>query len=204
MTGHATSSELQEIQRLEANLDLSLNSVDDLMQLALLYMEPAHREEEAIQLLEAVISRDPLIGEARIWLAYVLLHYKMDSVSLSRAIEVLTPLLEDPTFDGPASMMVAEVLEEQGADLGDRIQFLEMSVAKEPSWVNNRQDLAWAYSASGRSEDARRQLELALGSVRRANPAWGVHRRNFEESITGRTAFGVEERLRSDIQDLSS
>jgi hypothetical protein len=90
--------------------------------------------------------------------------------ALERAGEVLAPLLDVDAYAGAANMLLAEVLEEQRAGLDERIRLLEASVAREPDWVSNRQDLAWAYSESGRHSEAAEQLERAIGSVRSADP----------------------------------
>jgi hypothetical protein len=74
-------------------------------------------------------------------------------------------------------------------------------VAREPDWVSNRQDLPWAYSEAGRHQEAAEQLERALRSVLTADPSWGLARRSYEESITGRAAEGTEARLRADLAE---
>jgi len=203
MSGHASPSESREIEAREKRLDPALSPIDDLLELALLYVEPAHREDEAIRLLEAVLQRDPFNGEARLWLAYILLHFRMDAPALARARDAVTPLLDTHPYGGAATLLLAEVRDEQGAGLAERIHILERSVAQEPDWVSNRQDLSRAYSEAGRNEDALEQLRRALNSISSVDPTWTGAKRNFEESITGRTAFGAEARLRQEIYELS-
>lgn len=202
MTGHETPEQRREIDERAAAVDPRTSPVEELVDLALLYLEPAHREDEAIDLLEAAVDRDPLHQAARIWLAHTLLHVRMDAVAVERAREVLTPLLTVPTAAGAANLLLAEIREEQGADLDERIALLESSVAREPDWVSNRHDLAWAYSDAGRHADAAEQLERALRSVVPVDPAWDAARRSYEESITGRSADGTEARLRADLAEL--
>lgn len=203
MSGHAGPDELREIEAREARLDPATSPVGDLLQLGLLYLEPAHREDEAIELFETVVARTPEHAPARLWLAYSLLHFVMDAPALARAEEVLTPLLDSDSNEGAAYMLLAEVRDEQGADIAERIRLLETSVAREPDWVANRHDLAWAYSAAGRHDEAAAQLRKALEFVRAPDPARGLEEERFEESITGRTQFGAEERLHADLRELA-
>lgn len=203
MTGHATAAEAREIESREATLDRATSPVGELLELALLYLEPAHREDEAIELLESIVARHPQHAEARVWLAYALLHFGMDQDSLARAREVVTPVLENTSHAGAAYMLLGEIGEEDGVEVAERIRLLEASVAAEPEWVNNRHDLAVAYFEAGRSEDATAQLEAALGSIRGEDPDWSLARRSYEESLTGRTAFEAEDRLRAASRELA-
>jgi tetratricopeptide (TPR) repeat protein len=115
-----------------------------------------------------------------------------------------TPLLNHPTHAAAAHLLLAEVRDEQGGDLDERIALLERSVALAPDWVSNRQDLAWAYSEAGRQADATAQLNHAIGAVRAADPSWSIRQREFEESISGRAAAGTVERLREDLRELTT
>lgn len=202
MSGHATADQEREIRARAAALG-SASSADDFVDLALLYLEPAHQDGDAVALLERLLQWQPGNAVARIWLAYALLHMRLDGPPLQRAAEVLMPLLDESAAAGAAHMLLAEVRDEQGGDLAERISLLERSVALEPDWVNNRQDLAWAYSEAGRHADSAAQLQAAMAAVRDADPGWGLQRREFEESITGRTAAGARDRLAEDLRQFS-
>jgi tetratricopeptide (TPR) repeat protein len=202
MSGHATPEQLSEIQARAALVNPATSPADEVIDLAVLFLEPAHREDAAISLLEALLGREPENAAARVWLAYALLHFRMDQAALDRATQLLIPLLDHPIYAGAAHLLLAEVRDEQGRDLAERIGLLERSVALAPDWVSNRQDLAWAYSEAGRQEDAAAQLNQAITAVRAVDPSWGIQQREFEESITGRTAAGTVERLREDLREL--
>lgn len=204
MTGHATPDQMREIESREAILDPATGSIEDVVTLALLYAEPAHREDDAIALLETAVAREPGSADARIWLAYLLLHVRMDSAALTRAADVLEPLRtsSSPRLSAAAHLLLAEIGDERGQVVGDRIRLLEASIEQRPDWVSNRQDLAWAYSEVGRQADAAAQLRVALAAIIPADPAWSVGRREFEESITGRTGDGATARLQSDLDAL--
>lgn len=203
MSGHASPDQLADINVRAAALDPATSPPTDLIDLALLYLEPAHREDDAIELLEITLSREPNNGDATIWLAYALVHVRLDQAAMNRATDLLTPLLDDRTHAAAAHLLLAEVRDEQGADVAERIALLERSVALAPDWVNNRQDLAWAYSEADRQADAAAQLNQAITAIRAADPSWTIQQREFEESITGRTAAGTTERLREDLRELA-
>ena len=205
MSGHESKEEAELIGRLEANLDLNQSPIEDLLELGQLYIEPAHREDEAIRLFEAVLRRDPDNAAARFWLANIYLRYLMDQEALKRAVELLGPVLEDgSSYTGAAFMLLAEILEEPGdLPLERKIQLLEASAELEPEWVYNRQSLAWAYSEAGRFAEALAQLQRARANVIPPDPNWTLTRRNFEESVTGRAGHRVVERLDADIEKVS-
>jgi thioredoxin-like negative regulator of GroEL len=204
MTGHATSEELKVVQQLEAAIDLTNSPIEDLLQLGQLYIEPCHREADAISLFDAVLQRDPAETRAKFWLAYCYLHYLMDPDAIRRAAVLLESIIQtDPHHAGAAYMLLAEVLEEESHLTVDRkIQLLEASVSLEPDWVYNRENLAQAYHEAGRFSDALEQIHKALANVTTTDPQWSITTRNFEESITGRIGYRVIERLTADLEKI--
>lgn len=74
----------------------------------MLYIDPAHREAEAISLLEEILEMDPSNGRAQLWLAYCCIHYLMDEPALRRAIALTEKLEEDSELGGAAAMLRAE------------------------------------------------------------------------------------------------
>jgi len=199
-SGHATPEELERVSRLEATLDLATSPVGELLALGLLYLEPFHREDDAMHVFEALLAREPDHGLAKLWLAYAYLHHVMDDAALARAAEVLESLLDgDSEVAAAARMLLTEVLEERGSPrLDERIRLLEESVEREPGWVYNRQSLAWAYRDAGRHADALDQIDDAVRNATGIHPDASVALRAFEESITGRGGHRAAERLRGD------
>lgn len=205
MTGHANAEELRLVERLESAVDLATSPIEDVLELGQLYIEPCHREADAIRLFEGVLKRDPHHIWAKFWLAYCCLHYLMDREALRRARTLLESVMtRDPQHAGAACMLLAEVLEEEqgSASLHRQIRLLEASVGCEPGWVYNRQALSRAYRQAGRLVDAVAQIRAALSNVMVADPSWTVTTRNFEESITGRIGHRVAERLASDLKEI--
>jgi|SRR5579864_4004196 hypothetical protein len=93
MRGHATKEEEARVRDLESRVDLETSPLSQLLELGLMYQEPCHEEDRAILCLEAILARDPDCSLARIWLAYILLHYRMDNASLRRARQLLRPIV---------------------------------------------------------------------------------------------------------------
>jgi tetratricopeptide (TPR) repeat protein len=205
MNGHASAEELELIKRLEAGIDLKESSTKDLLELGQLYIEPSHREAEAIQLFETVLQRDPYNASAKFWLAYCCVHYLMDEDALQRATDLLESVIErgdGEEYTSAAYMLLAEVLEEGDLSTERKIQLLEASVGYEPDWVYNHQSLAWAYMEAGKPSDALEQINQALSNVKSPDPEWSVTKWNFEETISGRIGNRATERLLADLEKL--
>ncbi|MCI0337070.1 MAG: hypothetical protein L0226_05810 [Acidobacteria bacterium] len=206
MSGHASKDEMKIVEQLESAIDLKTSPIDDLLELGQLYIEPCHREAEAILIFETILMRNPHNNAAKFWLAYCCLHYLMDPKALQRAVSLLeTNINANDDYAGASYAMLAEIFEEQNSSSHEKkIQMLEASVIKEPSWVYNRQSLAWAYIEVGRFADAFEQIQIALTNVQEPDPGWNITKRNFEESITGRTGYRAIERLQSDLEKIKT
>jgi len=206
MNGHATDEDMKIVRQLESKIDLESSPLADLLELGQLYIEPCHREEEAMRIFEAVLARDPNNADAKFWLAYCCLHYLMVPAAIRRAAILLESVIQtNPERAGAAYLLLAEVLDEEGNLTVDRkIELLEKSVALEPTWVHNRESLAWAYMEAARFADALEQISKALTNVVTPNPEWSITTRNFEESITGRTGHRITERLSGDLEKIKT
>ena len=201
---------LEDIQRLETGMDLQKGPLDDLIELAHLYLLPGHSEDDALRLLELVIKRDSGNSEAKLWLAYVFLHYVPIQESFRRAKKLLESIIETgDSWTGAAYHFLdyAEWLIADYANRGDeiidrRIALLEASVAREPEWVLNRILLAHVYEKAGRYSEAMEQLEKALKNVWDPVPDksdWSERKDNYESWITARAANGEKERISGEI-----
>jgi thioredoxin-like negative regulator of GroEL len=190
---------------LESRVDARHGPIDDILELAQLYIEPCHREGDAIALFEAVLERDPQNSVARLWISHCCLHYLMESKALRRAAALLASIIStDSDSAGAAYWLLAQVLDDLGElSVERRIELLEASVACEPAWVLNRQSLASAYEEAGDLPAAIAQIRQALANVGREDPSWRPARKNFERSITGRASFRIAERLHAQLARLS-
>lgn len=219
MFGHASSSEIEMVKQMERSLDLARSPIDELLRLGQLYIEPLHQEHQAIKVLEAAIRREPCNTWVTYWLSYCCVYYLMDDSALEKARDLLKScILTCPKPSAAIYSLLAEVLDdlegpwrqdvksEQArrtpTPLVERIHLLEESVRLEPSWVNNRISLAWAYERAGRIGDAIHELEQAKKNIVHPDANWDYTRRNFEELVTGRIAHNVKERIDEKLMSL--
>lgn len=204
MRGHSTDQEQRQLAELEGHLDFNKSSIEELLTLGLLYIEPAHEEENAIRCFEATLEREPDCALARIWLAYCLQHCGMDRESLRKALAVLLPLhAEDSPERGAALMLSVLIARDQGViNLESSVAMMEESVSSEPRWVSNRQLLAELYRRCSRKEEAIEQIRLALLNVMSPNSSWSILHKNYETFITWRAAHRNAERLEQELQSL--
>jgi len=197
--GHESASERQKLSRLESLAAKGTAGSDDLLELALFYMEPFHQEEKAIETLELCLGKDPDGWTARVWLAYLYLHYGLDETSLKAAQMTLTPLTDMPGAPGAAAgMLLSQIGRELGElDPAGEAELLERSVALEPSWANNRYLLAHCYGLLGRVGAALAQLDAAASSVTSPQTPSSKAELEFESAITARTAHGIRGQIES-------
>lgn len=197
MTGHATKKQDALVRELEASLDPSTSPVEQLLDLAVLYLCPHHEGVKAAALLEKILRREPDNGDARIWFAYAAAHELMDSNSLRRAYNLLTDELRSRgDRAGAAALLAAYVGKEAGIiDDKEEKRLLELSVQLEPRWVYNRQILAHRYASNGEVSKALGQLESAEENILDSTQHVSHREREFEVEITGRGAHRVRENL---------
>jgi len=191
---HATPEEAQMISALESRVNVETSPVDNLLRLAQLYICPQHSIERAVELLQAVLRRDPDNMWAKYWLAYRNLRY---ATTKGAVLEARRLLEHCPEQAGALYQLLCPVREELG-DLSDeeRVALLEESVRLEPNWTGNREWLALAYEKVGRIEDAVRQLETALQNMLpEADPSWDPVKSTFEAEVTGRTGVYSREEI---------
>jgi hypothetical protein len=170
----------------------------------LLYRCPCHEEDKSIRLLEGILDRDGDFSAARIWLGYLHLHYSLDPASIKKARQLLESVPDGDRIHRAASLQLLAAVGEDLKDLStsEIIRLLEASVALAPHWVNNRDLLADYLARIGDTAAAEAQLRAALDNVIAADPGWSPAEREFEISITGRTADRVAERLTSHLTQL--
>jgi tetratricopeptide (TPR) repeat protein len=193
VTGHATPLEREIIDTLEHQLSVDASPIADLVQLARLYICPDHREDEAIELLEAALNRDSANAEAKFWLAYCLVMFKMDTDSVSRALSLFTELANsdsDEVFAAAAWDFLPSVYMELGnTSPAEKIKCYSRSVELQPQWVHNRLHLAQALLEIGENERALAEAEMALQNRVEAGETYcRAVDNSFEEEITGRAA----------------
>jgi hypothetical protein len=206
MRGHATAEQEATVRALESRLDPATSSLASLLELALLYQEPCHEEDKAIELLETILERDSNYSLAKIWLAYLHRHYSLDPASFKKARQLLQSVPDsDRTLYAAALLLLAEI----GQGLEDLstpelIRLLQASVASAPTWVANRNLLGWYLAEIGERDEAAVQIRAALRNIIPLDPAWPLAEREFEVSITARAAHGIARLLESYLARLGA
>jgi tetratricopeptide (TPR) repeat protein len=190
MSGHESPEELELIARLENNVNYDTSPIETLMDLGLMYMEPCHREDEAIRLFEIALERDPRSSQTKFWLAYCLIHYRMDPAALKRAKELVEEIIAaDPECAGGGYYLLSEIMQDLGnLNVENNIQVLELSVRHKPHWVHNHVSLASAYWNVRRTAEAIAEMRAAIDNLQLPEPGWGITKKMWESLITGRIA----------------
>jgi tetratricopeptide (TPR) repeat protein len=185
-SSHATQAELAELERLEA----AVKSNDDRqlkLDLAQLLIEPAHRDDEAFKIYESILASDPWDAQAAVGAAYVHIHTFMAKENLLLAVSLLTQVLDRDGAAGRGEMLLAEALGDLGrlTDL-ERMQMLERSVERAPTWSKNHLLLALAYRDLGDRDRAR--IHITAAQANRLSSAAGLTlvEVSFEVCYTGR------------------
>lgn len=190
MRGHSTPGELDQLEALESLVGAGSASIDDLITLGLLYMEPAHEEDRSIKCFAEVLQRAPGNALARIWLAYVLQQYDMRPEALRRGLELVRPLCEPGAPQRGAALILSVLITRDlgEASVADSIAKLEQSTVVEPAWVSNRILLVGYYDTLENTDEVLRQIDLAMPNLVAIDPAWGVQKMNYEIFITWRAS----------------
>ena len=204
--GHASEDEIKYIRDVERRVAKEPD-IETLLELGVLYIEPAHREAEAVELFEAILESDPSNGRAQFWLAFCCIHYLMDEPALHRAIALTQRLDNDPELGGAAAMLRAEASQDAGKiTKPEKVRLLETSVGRSPNWVSNRERLAWAYEQVGKFREALEHVRTALSNLEKfeLSKKISVESRIFEELITGRGQPDLQEELNKHAYDLEA
>jgi tetratricopeptide (TPR) repeat protein len=188
MSGHETPEEKKYIKELERRINPENSSLEELLELSILYIEPSHREDEAITLLKTVLKRDPENEKAKILYSYCCLHYLMDKDSLIYAEKLLNEVIDgNGNNKGAAYNLLPGVLLDIGrVSKKEKINYFALSVKCEPKWVNNHFSLAFTYRQAGRLEEAIEELKIALENLVSPDPSWSLADEYYESFITGR------------------
>ncbi len=211
--GHATPEEIREVEELERVIDFESSSIEDLLKLGQLYIEPCHEEEKAIEVFEAILKRDPGNVWAKYWIAYCCVNYLMDEDSLKRAKDLLDSCLSDVFGKGNAAvyLLLVRVIDElhyidkkYRISEKEKLNLLEESVRLEPNWVSNRMNLAWLYKKLGRIDDAIYQIEKALENFISPESGWSTIQYYFEDAVTWRVSESWIEDFQKELEELKN
>lgn len=200
---HSSPAEAEQIKKLEESLDLDQGDCARLIELGLLYHEPAHREEQSLQIFETLTKREPNSVWGLYWLCHLLIHHQMDVASLKKARNLLETWLSNNIGHGAIYQALWDVRQNlSDVTEEEKIKLLEESVRLEPAWVSNRFLLASSYEKQNRVSDAIKQLEIAQNNFIQADPSWDLNKRTVEEEVTGRTSSRYRKRILEKLRAL--
>lgn len=202
MSGHETPEEKKYIEDLEKKIDLDKSSIEAILELSILYIDPSHREDEAITLLKTVLKRDPKNEKAKILLAHCCIHYLMDRNSLLYAEKLLNEVISgNGNYIGAAYNLLPSVLGDlYKIPISEKINYFELSVKYEYSWVSNHYNLAFSYKQAGKFEEAISEIKKAIEHVVPPDLKWSLAETYYEGLITG---LGEDDTfLRSELNNI--
>jgi tetratricopeptide (TPR) repeat protein len=198
MNGHANDQQRRRIQQLEERLHRDIASEDDILELALLAIEPGHDGVRAAGLLSRLPASDPL---RNVWLAFVDIYELMDLAALAEAVDACSEALggsTDVTIQA-AALMLRAAAQRHLTHIAQARADCEESVRLAPHWIGNRQLLSQILTELGEYAAARKQLIEALHNVRPIPHPEEYVDYMFEQLITARSSDGIEKRLRSKL-----
>jgi hypothetical protein len=185
--GHADRATQQVAGRLADTLRANLD-VPVLLDLAQLWIEPMHREEDAATLVGYVLLVQPGQPRAAVFSAYLALHYWMDDEHLRAAAALLREVLAAGHEVGAAALLLDEILRQLGPDAADaNIDLLRQSVAAEPTWSVNRVRLSRALAARGDTPGALAELDAAIATMIDPDTPMEPLVHSYHSIFTGRT-----------------
>jgi hypothetical protein len=184
--GHATPGEVEELDRLRVRVKGNV-SLDDLLDLGQLYLEPFHREEIGVAIARLALMLCPGNARASTIFAHGVMVIEPTDPSLREAAALLRAVPDTAhKYKAAANVLLSGILQDlDELDPAEELRLLEQSVSMAPSWVRNRLFLAEALAAAGRVHEAHHQVEAASGNL--LNPEGiSVIDRSFHDLFTGR------------------
>ncbi len=162
--------------------------------LGAMLFEPFHQTDQAIEILEKVIEKEPDEITAHFWLAKCVYHDYMD---VERAQQILQKALELDNKRADCLSLMASVITDLGATAKERLYYLEQAVQQAPDWISPRQYLAQTLMELGALDKAETEVIIALSLV---NTAKNIQPSNsveeyYESAVTGRIWPHVQQEL---------
>lgn len=165
--GHASLAEAERMEALETKVQHHEISRDELLELALLNIEPGHDGIRSMELLREIPPDDERFGLAQVWLAYCYIYVLLDDDSMRDAIRLCEDILQTQAstrLRAAALFLKATALRTLGR-VEDSLAPLLESIRLEPEWVASRQMLASTYHERGSRSGAEEQLRKAIEVV---------------------------------------
>jgi hypothetical protein len=196
--GHATPDEKQHVQELEARVNAETSPLDQILELALNYIEPCHREDQAVSLLQEILKREPEHSAAKIWISYCCRWALMSPEWQHYAQGLLQEVVArepNPELIAGAYYMMAQLESELAFPkwnapevVARQIELLQASIKHAPHWFYNHFMLAWLLKDSGRLAEAIEEMQTGIDNIIEPDPHWDAPTLYFEAYITWRLA----------------
>ncbi len=202
--GHARADEIDRVKALEMKLRSDAISEEEVLELALLNIEPLHNGFRAVELLEGLVKSNPGNVLGRLWLAFCDIYELMDPASLRNARLLCDGILREtsePRTRAAALLLSATAARQLSNDVDVRNE-LEECVSLAPNWITSRQVLAREYERHGMKTAAKDQLLKALENAEESPKAGNPLADLFDLLITGRNTYKVTDRIREQLREL--
>jgi len=202
MWGHATIEEKKIIQELEKKIDFTGSPIESLIELSILYIEPCHNYEKAIELIKSILVRDPENEMAKILMAFCCIHFLMLDADLEYGEKLLNEVISNGNENkGAAYKLLAEVLKDlDKVTFEEEINYLELSVKYEPNWSSNHEVLSTIYEKVGNFQKALEHMRIAISNISGENNDWSLAQYYYESIMTGRVS--VRKYLEIDLKKM--
>src|SRR5207248_753581 len=134
------------------------------------YIEPCHREDDSVRLIEQVLSVEPTNLRACVLLGYCSLHYLIAAAAIDRAQTILLRLTttSDRQWSAARLIVLDEIESILNPDADARsMELLRRCIDLEPDWVWNHQRLARRLAGSGQRGEAINHMTRAVSNLER-------------------------------------
>jgi hypothetical protein len=185
--GHADGASLRQVEALRMSIASQL-PIHDLLDLAMLSIEPLHQEDTALEIVNLVLEFHPYLARANLLRAYLDMHYLILDEALADAESRLSVLVNSGEEVGAAAVLLDEVKRRGDPTSPDDCNhdLLLLSTTVEPDWSINHLRLARALVARGDRSGALHEFDLAISHL--ADPGEDPIKESFEDCFTGRRA----------------
>jgi tetratricopeptide (TPR) repeat protein len=179
-------------------------SQDELLELALLNIEPGHDGFRAMELLREIPIDDARFGVAQVWLEYCYIYELLDDGSLREAVRICDEILRQQTkirLRAAALLLKATALRTLDK-VEDSLGPLLDSIRLEPGWVASRQILAMTYLERNSRLEAEEQLRQAIEVIRSQSATASLVDQMFDQLIAAQGWPRLKETLQNQLNAL--
>lgn len=183
-SGHATTKDKERLLQLEQRLVDNPRDYQAMLEKAILYYEPFHLSDAAVQLFTTLVEHDATNVDALFWFAECLFDHIGDyekAENLLRRALALNPKRADCHY------LLASVVEFTSASEEVMLLHAQKAVELEPSWIHPRLFLASLLLKKDDLVGAKRHATIAMDTIVHDIPVEEDSiKKHYERLITGR------------------